>query len=314
MKARTLIALLLVLALTPVASPVRAQADEDTYQLTQAEQRKFELEAKPLALRFVKRLEETGDVGPLVDEFFLPDFVERFQKFLRAGNLNEEYDLVFVGISRKVLTQADAADLRRVFVVLVNLWHHFDEYSDAVSDVTAARHNLVSVLADDNWRLRNRVLKESLPPAFFDACKSDPLLSMLADSFNEEDESSVEGENEDEDGGDAAMLAKVKAASVQSVERLRSLTEKLEKCVALMREATQKLRDELKAYPDRAAGRTIDVTDAYRVEIVTRGTETLGFPARTPFIHARLFPYVVVMVPVEGQLKVIGVLADFDGD
>lgn len=307
MKARRLIALLLTCALVgPTLRPAGAQEGGPTKCRTAGD----ECEAARLAVRLVKRLQEAGDASPVVEEFFLPDFAERFQKFIRAGQLGEQYDLLFAVVSREALTGASPADLRHAFVALVNAWHHGGEFSAAVSDVTEARHNLVSVLADDNWRLRKTVEREALPPALLEVCKGDPLLAMVAEAFT----GGGDDEDEDEDEGDAAALAKIKSVSVQSVERLRSLSEKLEKCVALMREATRKLREELKAYPGRDVHRTTDLDDVYRVETSSYAKETLGFPARTRFIQARLHPYVVVMVPAEGQLKVIGILPDFDGD
>jgi hypothetical protein len=307
MKARPLIALLLTCALVgPTLRPAGAQEGGPTKCRSAGD----ECEAARLAVRLVTRLREAGDASPVVDEFFLPDFAERFQKFIRAGDLGENYELLFVGVSRETLTGASPADLRRAFVALVNAWHHGGEFSNAVSDVTEARHNLASVLADDNWRLRKAVEREALPPALLEVCKGDPLLAMVAEAFS----GGGDEEDEDEDEDEAAQLAQIKSVSVQSVERLRSFTEKLEKCVALMREATKKLREELKAYPGRDVRRTTRLDDVYRVETGSYAKETLGLPARTPFIQARLHPYVVVIVPVEGQLKVIGILPDFDGD
>lgn len=315
-KARMAASFVLALAFAAAcAAPARAQVEQESGRekcLSAGDG----CEAARLAVRFVRRLEETGDAAPLVAEFFLPDFAERFQKFLREGGLMEEGDPVFFAVSRDTLTAAEPADVRRTFVALLNFWHHFCRFGDAVDDATEARHDLVSVLAEDkDGRLRRAVQKAALPPAFFDTLKSDPLLAMLQDLYDGGGASSVEdGEGEGGDGGEALMLSKFVAASVRTVARLRTLTEKVERVASLMRAATDKLRDELRAYPDRSPARETDLGDVYRVETATYGREFMGFPAGTPFISARLFPYVVVAVRVEGGLKVVGVLPDFDGD
>jgi hypothetical protein len=81
MKLRPFIALLLMitLALAAVASPVQSPeaqiVDRGEEKLSVEEER----EARSMATLFIKRWQETEDIGPLVDEFFVADFAERLR-------------------------------------------------------------------------------------------------------------------------------------------------------------------------------------------------------------------------------------------
>jgi hypothetical protein len=313
-KARAIFALLLALVCAAAGGgSARARGGESGP--SKCASASDECEAARLAVRFVKRLQETGDAAPLVEEFFLPDFAERFQKHLPAGSLGDNYDLLFTAVSRKALVEADPADLRRAFVALLNLWHHDHEFILASFDVTEARHNLASVLGEDpDGRLADAVRREALSPAFQETCGGDPLLKLLSSALVAADDEADGDEGVGDSAREAEMTATLKAASIQNVARLRSFTEKAGRCATLLGEAVKKYGEELKAYPDRATERAIDLDDVYRVETATHDKEALGFPAGTPFLSARLFPYVVRMVRTEGGLKVVCVLPDFDGD
>jgi len=97
-----------------LASPVVAQNASD--KLSPAETR----EAQKLAHTFARRLLRTKDLTPLVNKYFVPDFLN--------GYLKDTDPSWFLYLKRDVATQVSRAELRRYFIAELNWFYMCELY------------------------------------------------------------------------------------------------------------------------------------------------------------------------------------------
>lgn len=305
MRLLIMFVLIVAVATTTAGRPPIIKGDppsgEQENELTPEEKKA----ARELTVRFMKRLEATADFAPLVGEFFFGDFTERFKRFVRDMNIGDGF---LRGIQRRVLLQATQDDLRRCYVALMNFWNQYSLLNNATGEYIKHRSKLEhqpEPHGEVYWELDKKVLENALTPGFFAVAESDPLLMIVVNQVYTREQLTD-------------PVKRVEAAAISSVERLRFFTEKLERCVALMREGVRKLQVEEEQQSDSSVtrqrlGRDYD-RYIYRVEYHVFEKKTAGFPAGTRLISVRIFPYVVTMTRLNGPLKIIAVLPDFDGD
>ncbi|MGI9107469.1 MAG: hypothetical protein ACR2G4_14625 [Pyrinomonadaceae bacterium] len=303
MLAELIITLLLILSLsnTSTAGLSVRRNDNEAAQSAKKEER----EARALAVEVVLRLKETGESGSLDPEFFLDNFAERFQQFIKSEpDFNSEPDLrgLMDAIELQVILDASPADLRRAYFTLINFWIQCDLMLEHMNTL-------------DSDRGRRSTLREMLPPDFFTIAASDPLLNLINEALENETASADSEEDEIISG------ERLKAARIRTIGRLRSFTDKVEKGVELMREGVKKLKSEAASKGQPASvrvapeeRRSYHDEHVYRLESEILEEGFFGLPPGTRLIHVRLFPYAFVMVRSEGRLKLLGVLPDFDGD
>lgn len=294
MNTKTILTTLLALALLapPAASASAPPRDADA-PLTREEKR----EARELAVRVVTRLKETGDAEKVSAEFFVENSAEHFRQSV-AGKLGRAG---MMPVDARVVSQADAADLRRAHAALLNLWVQHDLASDY--EYRLAR----SAESDESYD--PPALRDALPPDFFDEAGVDPLVAAIKIGFF--------GREEDAEGIDERAAA----ARIQSVARLRSFTAGLEACVEQLRRGVGRLKAEAQAR-EQASGRRANPEDEgeavknsiYRVESEVFEKEQFGLPAGTQLVRVRAWPYVVLIVRQDGRLRVLSVCPDIDGD
>lgn len=319
MHARRLaaLALLTTLALTPAApartAGVTARADD-------------EREARELAVRLVGRLREADDFGPVVEEFFPADFAERLRQFVLSQPADSE---AFAFCEHEAVARADASDLRRAYVALMNFWHQQDELGHAawhyVKIEVAARGQRVND-DQDAWPRHYRLQKEAVPAEAFRMAAADPLLALLFEDFVSHGIDNEEVAGGGSEGRDEAEqdVEKFKAKyAIRDAARLRTFTEKLERCIPPLREAVRRLRSEMKAL---AAANAIsdnpadyepvgaDPLHLYKLESETLQSATFGLPAGAILIRARVYPYEMALARLGDRLTVLAVYPDFDGD
>jgi hypothetical protein len=300
--------LLLLLATTARAAslalniePGPSAARQET-ELTPEEER----EARALAVRFMKRLNAADDCGPLVDEFFVEDFPERFKQFLREIKVKDKDLQVF---TLDVLMRADHNDLRRAYIALLNFYNLQDLLRDAAIDYVAAVHGItdwVELHKPAGEALRRQITEDALTPEFFAAAKNDAALAALVNLFVRDDD---EGEENCEE--------KIEAGQVCTPERFRRLTAELEKCVGLMRAAVGRLRGGLSKLGTtaQAAGEwDRDKYLIYKFSTSTLESEVAGYPRGTRLVAARIFPFEMLMIRQGGRFRMLAVYPDFDGD
>lgn len=348
MKARTIrtraaAAILLSLLSAAGGPPARAQAVAEAGVAAASEQERDEREARELAVEFVSRLKETGESGPLVSEFFADDFAERFRLYVESEpELGGELSAF---IEPQVFAQATAADLRRLYVAMLDFWTQHDRAGDyertLARDARPGAHPAPEAGHDGGNRQGGRqggglTLRETLPRDFIRA-DDDPLIAAIKVGFFGEEKGGGEGEaaggseggkgeggGAGEDDGEAAE-ARAKAAAIRTVARLRTFTLELEAFVGQMRRGVERLRAEAEARAQaagvaagaeaaRAAVRAAVGESVYRVESEESEREAFGLPAGARIVRVMMWPYVVVVAQVGGRPRILCVLPDADGD
>lgn len=308
MRARLSLTLLLLVATTvqPASLPLVIEpgppAAQQETELTPEEER----EARALAVRFMKRLNAADDCGPLVDEFFVEDFPERFKRFLKEIKVKDKDLQVF---TLDVLMRADHHDLRRAYVALLNFYNLQDMLRDAAIDYAAAVNGItdwVELHKPTGEALRRQITEDALTPEFFAAADNDPALDALVNLFVRDD-----------DGGEENYGKEMESIQIRTLERFRRLTAELEKCVGLMRAAVGRLRGGLSnlGTTAQAAGER----DRYKCVIYKSWasvleSEVAGYPRGTRLAVARIFPFEMLMIREDGRFRMLAVYPDFDGD
>ncbi|HEX6186064.1 MAG TPA: hypothetical protein VFZ44_19400 [Pyrinomonadaceae bacterium] len=308
------------LALLLTAAPLRvtrAQADAPAApeEMTDEEER----EARALALRFMKRLRETDDFAPLVGEFFPEDFVERVRSAIRETPVGGDGDFLFA-FDRTVFERADAAELRRVYVATMNFWNQQELLGNAALDYANLECGVAGEKRPCSWGRHFQLQREAIPAEAFHVAAGDPLFEALFEALLDEGSAGPEPSTEEQ-------AAWVEATMVRDPARLRAFTDRMERCVTFMREATGKLRSEAKSlaavhsaaddYAALVAAR--EELKVYKLDDDMVGEEDagvyrLGLPEGALMIRARVYPFEMVMARVEGRLKILVVYPDVDGD
>lgn len=298
-KRATALALIVLVAMGGAARPAAAR-QEEAGKLTPDERR----EAVELTERLVAKLRETGDAGPLAPELFVEDFAQRVQEFVRTKPRGLE--VLALVIEPEVVLQADASDIRRVCIALLNFQVQRDLAANYGSRIAYGPEFGVKATYELKYEPHHLTLRDALPADFFNS-GGDPLVEAIKAGFFGR-EAELEGIEE-----------RLKAAKVLSVERLRSFTAELENCVEGLRRAVEKLRSEAETKArgaDIAPGgwHKLEGRGVYKVELEILRREVFGLPAGTRTIRVRLYPYVFALARRDGKLRVIGVMPDFDGD
>ena len=308
MRARLSLMLLLLVATTVqsaslplIIKPVPPAAPQET-ELAPEEER----EARALAVRIMERLNAADDCGPLVDEFFVEDFPERFKRFLKEIKVKDKDLQVF---TLGVLMRADHHDLRRAYVALLNFYNLQDLLRDAAIDYVAAVHGITGwteLHSQAGEALRRQIAEDALTPEFFGAVGSDPVLAALVNLFVKDD-----------DEGEENYGKEIETLQIRTLERFRRLTAELEKCVGLMRAAVERLRDGLSKLGTTA--QALGKQDRYKCVIYKSWasvleSEVAGYPRGTRLAVARIFPFEMLMIHRGGRFRMLAVYPDFDGD
>lgn len=305
----------LTLLLTLFAAPGPARATCAAREMTDEDGR----EARSLALRFVKRLREADDFAPLVGEFFPEDFAARLRRVALETPAGGEDDFLFL-FDRAALLRADDAELRRVYVALMNFWNQRDLLGDAAFDYADLECGLAGGERHCGWGRHFKLAREAVPEEASRIADGDPLFGALFESFFADEEGG-------EEPSPAEQAARAEALMIRDAARLRAFTDRVERFVALLRRATRKLRSEAKSL---AAAH--DAADDYTRTAAARGepkvyhlkggtvgeadpgARGLGLPAGALLIRARVYPFEMAMTRAEGRLKILVVYPDFDGD
>jgi hypothetical protein len=313
---RTFFALALLLTAAPLRV-TRAQADAPAApgEMTDEEER----EARSLALRFMKRLRETDDFAPLVGEFFHEDFAERLRGAALAVPEGGEDDFLFA-FDRAVLRRADAAALRRGYVAMMNFWNQEELLGDAALDYANLECGLAGEKRPCGWGRHFQLQREAIPAEAFRVASGDPLFEELFGALLDEGAAGPEPSDEEQ-------AARIEAMMIRDAARLSAFTDRMERCVKFLREATGKLRSEAKSlaavhnaaddYASMVAAR--EELKVYHLEGDTVGEDNaavynLGLPEGALLIRARVYPFELAMSRAEGRLKILVVYPDFDGD
>jgi hypothetical protein len=292
MKLRSFITLLLTITLalnttaSPLQSPEAPPVDRGEETLSAEEER----EARELAIRFTKRWQETEDIGPLVDEFFVADFADR----LRA----EPEVLFFAALKPELLVSENRDDLLRYYVAMTNslrLIFRICQVYEASRPEEEGRES-------PDWY-------QVIPASVWAVLRSNPLMAeVLAEDMGERDGATDEQEATHGEG----------MRTIKSMEELRSLTGTLEQANLLLRDhlktlpstlSTKEIKSEHESQVD---ANTAEADDGLSPRLTILGGDFYNYPAGTRLIYFHLLMFRVDLVRVGQRLRVLSVSIQSD--
>lgn len=293
MKARVLITKLLIVLLATMngaaARPMLVQDAGDAIKITAEEER----EVLEVAERFVRRMEETYDLAPLIGEMFVSDYAER----LRREAINEPLFFVQKGVAE----QAGREDLLRYQVALNNCLY--------VVGLLVATYEASHPAADEGEDEED--FMKALPPDILDLFKNDPVLASLFEEEQKdrarENQSAEQASKSDSDDDDEP---------VRSVEQLRSFTSTLERANAMARKHLDASPSRISMLARHEGASEEENREAERnwtrPRAWTLGKESYGYPEGTRILCANALIYHMDLMRVDGKMKVLALYLNID--
>lgn len=295
MKRRSLIVKLLIALLATtttngVAAHARAaQETNDATKITAEEQR----EVLAVVEHFERRMQETGDLAPLIVEMFVPDYAER----LRQEAINKPLLLMRKGVAE----QASREELARYQLAWNNSLYVFGLL---IADIESSQATTGEEEEDEDK------LINALPPGVLDLFKNDPVLGGLFEEAQKE----RAGENKSGAGAGKIGADDEAVEPIQSVEQMRRLTSTLEQATALARKQPGASPVKLPLPVRREGASDEEHRTAERERVNPRawvlGEEFYGYPKDTRIFCANALMYHLDMVRVGGKLKVLALRLD----
>jgi hypothetical protein len=296
MKAQTILALPLILCLALCSTARLSAAQEASGDATKITSEEAQ-EAREFAERFIRRMQETNDLAPLVDEMFVTDYAAR----LRQEAVNKSLPL----LSKGVVEQASREEVARYQLALNN--------SVYLASLMLLAYKTLHPAAEDVEEEEGAAYyKQVLPPDIFELCRNDPVLKVL---FEEETDGRAE------ESRTAAPTEKPVAEyddgePIRSVEQLRSFTATLEQAIVLARRhlAASPLKLNLL---DRHKGANEEENwtgerEAMKPRAWTLTQEFYGYAEGTRIFCVDVLLYHMDLIRVEGKLKVVALYVDMD--
>ena len=323
MTTRRLIATLLavVLALSGATRALAAPRDEDL-SLTPEEER----EARELLGEFNGKFVETGDIAPLVEAYFVPDFSSRLRQSAKT--------FPFIVIDWKdEAAPPDPEDLRRFYVATTNLMHDlFPLYAAAAKKCAEEEDREDSEKGnakgegecDDEYEPE---VEKFLPPAAVEIMKAEPLLREMGLGLGEADAASdgaAVAQATPQSAGESGECADGCAAAGGQEDRMVENAAELRHLTEVLVDLGKVLREHLAAHPvsfeKEAADEDEDEEskeaefrryDPKRVsisrEVRVLHKEFYGYPEGTRLVCANLGALHAELVRVDGKLRILTV-------
>lgn len=278
--------------ITKRAAPAAQEAEDET-KITEEEK----AEAHEVAARFLRRLQETNDLAPLVGEMFVPDYAAR----LRQEATSKPLAL----LSRSAVEQASREELARYDLALNN-----GLYLGSLLFLAYQTSHPEEEEVDQQWGAA--YYKQLLPPDMIELCKTDPILRVL---FEEETNESAE---EKQTGAPVANSNVIDHDDepVRSVEQLRSFTSTLEQLIVLGRKHLAASPRQL-SIVERHKGASEEEnwkaeSESWKPRAWTLTRESYGYPIGTRIFCLNVSIYHLDLVRVDGRLKVLALYLDTD--
>jgi hypothetical protein len=210
------------------------------------------------AIAFVQSLEHSKDFKPIIQKFFAPNYLN--------GYLHDSETNWFLNLNRDVATKASRAELQRYYVAILNAAYLSSSYlmsqsssiDEASSDVSA--------------------LEEKLVP-----------LDVIQMVRNHPYTASYKGKAETYD---------YLAENIDSVDRMRSYTDLMERVAALIRSHLMRVKDHQSVFYEKS-----ELDQNTRV----CATECLGLPKGTRLIEISLPIFKLQLAAFHGQLKIVSI-------
>jgi hypothetical protein len=303
---KSFVALLLTLVLVaaqPAARARAAQGDKETPRLSPDEEK----EAEAFAADFEKRLSETNDIGPLIEEMFVADFAARL------GESGASSDFMMVPVGDDVKKHLSRDDRLRAYVASMNFFFLMGRLY-VVAAGAMVRDGRCKVDEEDGGDgCEPPPLSEVLSRPVLEVLDKNPLLEGLAAQLAKEESAG--------DGGSDAR-GEYRERRVEKVEQFRAL-------VATMEEADEKMRERLKDSPSPTSARGLVAQvrarrakagedsgkeeEDERPRLTVLKSEFFGYPEGTRIICvSSVLPFHIDLVRDGDRLKVAALYLDDD--
>lgn len=286
------------MALTSAARPLGVQDEDANPKLTEEEER----EAIAVGERFVRRLQETGDVAPLLRELFVADYAER----LRRQESSVRPHLL---LGKSVAAQASEEELKRYYIALNNAGY--------LGGLLSASYEASQTKDEVDGKEHEPKLEELLPPDIMLLFKNDPILASLTEEQGSERiQSEEEPTRPNEMTGETAPEKESGNAPIQTLEQLRNFTSTLEEAARLSRKHLAALPTRLN-WLDRHEGADEEENWEKEREWMSPRAWVLredfyGYPEGTRIICMKVLCFHMDVVRVEGELKILALYFNMD--
>ncbi|MBA3806003.1 MAG: hypothetical protein H0X14_09875, partial [Acidobacteria bacterium] len=279
------------LTVTTIALPQNEPEDTTVVQRDEQITPEEEREARELAALLTRRWRETEDIAPLINEFFVSDFADRLR--------HEPELFLFTELKEEQLTPEDRDDLLRHYIAMSNFLH------------------LMVRVYEVHWPLAKSAkegeepdLEKMLPANVLDVIKSDPTLSAI---YAEETGEKAEAPNQSEE-------TSAEERSVNTIERLRGLTNALERAVALLRDYVKTLPSSLtaselmmmKEQESDKDSESAENDDPLRPHLHILSEDFYGYSSGTRLICINILPFHLDLVRAGQNLKVVSIYIQGD--
>ncbi len=305
MNRRILAAFLLITVLSVgVIGRQPAMQDEskaEEVKLTPDEER----EANAIAKEFIERLENSGDVTPLIKDLYVTDFPE-----LMRGRLSTNFPLA---ASDEVAAQMSPDDILRAYSASINCMYLASLLYVEWEQNRKKELERLGKTEDSEVRESPKIL-ELIPPDILKLIQSDALLAKLLEHAVKE-ESDEDNENADkermQDPSDDESFDNF--WPFRSLEDLRHYTSLMEQGIKLLREHVNsrpaKLKPSLKEFMLETRGKSADDDDVEKgvsLRTYLLKEEFMGHSVGTKIICANVLIFHMDLVRnANGQLKVL---------
>lgn len=279
--------------ITKRAAPAAQEVAEDETKITKEEA----AEAHEIAGRFLRRLQETNDLAPLVGEMFVPDYAVRLKQ--------EATDKPLALLSKSAVEQASREELARYELALNNSLY--------LASLLLLAYQTSHPAEDDTDEWSAAYYKRMLPPEIIELCKDDPILRVLF-----EEETNERGE-ENQSGASPSENSNVidhDDEPIRSREQLRGFTSTLEQAIVLARRHLDALPRK-PAFVERHKGASEQEnwkaeSESWKPRAWTLTRESYGYPIGTRILCVNVAIYHMDLIRVDGRLKVVALYMDMD--
>lgn len=212
---------------------------------------------------FQKDLERTKDFKPLIDRFFMANYL--------AGYLQDQHTNWFMNLERDTASKVSKRELQRFYVAQMNAGYLTSLY--LISQLPSPPYDLSAV-------------QGLLPPDVLQLARSHPYTARYKVQAGNYD---FLGEN------------------IDSVARMRSYIDLLEKISSLMRQHVDRVR----AAETREWRAMLRYWTLYQPSATVCGENCLGLPAGTKLFDVNVPVFRLQVAEVSGKLKVVSAISRF---
>lgn len=275
------------------ATSVAQEASDEAKITTEEEQ-----EAREIAERFIRRMEETNDLAPLIEELFVADYAVRLQQ--------EAFSKSLPLLSESAVEAASREDLVRYQLALNNSLYMATQLY-LIYEISHPAKD-----AGPEWGTAHYM--RMLPPDIIELCKADPILRVL---FEEETPVRADENAPEASASDASGVIDHDDEPIRTVEQLRGFTSTLEKAVVLARRhlAASPFKTsltELHRGANEEEHRTAERKKLRPRAWLMLNRDSYGYPTGTKIICLDVLVYHMDLIRVDGKLRVLALYPEMD--